>query len=116
MERAVHGLADHGLDFSNLSILTGVSTALSNIFSNVPAVMLLMRFLDPSKPVAWFTLAVSSTFAGNLFLLGSIANLIVVEKAAEQGIRISFKDHAAIGIPVTIVSLLLLTGWGHLGI
>jgi Na+/H+ antiporter NhaD/arsenite permease-like protein len=104
-------LAGHGFDLRNLSVLTWTSTILSNIFSNVPAVMLLLPLLSPENPVQWYTLALSSTFAGNLFLLGSIANLIVVEQAAAAGIRITFKDHAVIGIPVTLVSLLILILW-----
>jgi len=84
---------------------------LSNLFSNVPAVMLLLPFLSPDRPDAWYTLALASTFAGNLLLLGSIANLIVAEQAGRFGIRISLRDHAVIGIPVTLASLLILIGW-----
>ena len=58
--------------------------------------------------VAWF---VSSTFAGNFILLGSIANLIVVEQAAAEGVIVSFKEHAKTGIPVTLGSLAVLAGW-----
>jgi Na+/H+ antiporter NhaD/arsenite permease-like protein len=107
----VHDLAEWGFDLRNLSVLTFVSTVLSNVFSNVPAVMLLMGFLETTHSAQWYTLAVSSTFAGNLFLLGSIANLIVVEKAAEQDVRLGFREHAVIGVPVTLVSLLILVGW-----
>jgi Na+/H+ antiporter NhaD/arsenite permease-like protein len=56
-------------------------------------------------------LALSSTFAGNLILIGSIANLIVIEQARLFGIRISFREHAITGIPVTMLSLLILTIW-----
>jgi Na+/H+ antiporter NhaD/arsenite permease-like protein len=73
--------------------------------------MLLISFLDPADPVQWYTLAVSTTFAGNLFLLGSIANLIVVEQASTHGIQISFLRHAAVGVPLTLISLLILWGW-----
>jgi Na+/H+ antiporter NhaD/arsenite permease-like protein len=73
--------------------------------------MLLIRFLDPLKHAQWYTLAVSSTFAGNLFLLGSIANLIVVEQASNFDIKITFSQHAAVGIPVTLASLLILLFW-----
>lgn len=107
----VHDLAEKGFDLGSLSVLTGVTTILSNIFSNVPAVMLLMKFLKSSDSAQWYTLAVSSTFAGNLILLGSIANLIVVEKAEEQGVTMGFKEHAVVGIPVTAISLLILVGW-----
>ncbi|MFN2357839.1 MAG: anion transporter [Desulfotignum sp.] len=111
LDMVIDSLADMGLHLTSLPVLTGISALLSNLFSNVPAVMLLISFLDPSDHIQWYTLAVSSTFAGNLFLLGSIANLIVVEQAQAHGIRISFLQHAAVGIPVTIASLLILTGW-----
>jgi Na+/H+ antiporter NhaD/arsenite permease-like protein len=104
-------LAELGLHLTSLPVLTGVSAALSNLFSNVPAAMLLISFLDPMDPVQWYTLAVSSTFAGNLILLGSIANLIVVEQARTCGIHISFLKHAAVGIPVTLASLVILILW-----
>ena len=108
---AMAHLSEAGVHLHNLSILTGISVLLSNLVSNVPAVMLLARFLDPGIPEQWYILALSSTFAGNLFLLGSIANLIVVEQASQMGIKISFRQHAAIGIPVTLLSLLILSGW-----
>ncbi len=104
-------LAAWGVNLQNLPVLAGVAVISSNIFSNVPAVMLLLPVLDPSQPTQWYTLAASSTFAGNLFLLGSIANLIVVEQAASFGIKITFWAHAAVGIPVTLASLLALIGW-----
>lgn len=104
-------LACRGFDLHNLHILTWTATILSNIFSNVPAVMLLVPFLPSDNPHQWYTLALASTYAGNLFLLGSIANLIVVEQASAAGIRISFRDHAIIGIPVTLASLSILILW-----
>ena len=111
LEMMVQELAARGMALDNLPVLAGVSIVLSNLFSNVPAVMLLLPFLDPANPVQWHALAVSSTFAGNLFLLGSIANLIVVEQARSFGIDITFRRHAAVGIPVTLLSLLLLIIW-----
>jgi Na+/H+ antiporter NhaD/arsenite permease-like protein len=111
LEWVMARLSDMGMHLSHLPVLAGVSTLLSNLFSNVPAAMLLISFLDQAEPVQWYTLAVSSTFAGNLFLLGSIANLIVVEQASIHGIRISFLRHAAVGVPVTLVSLLILWAW-----
>ncbi len=111
LSNAVYALAENGVDLQRLWVLTGVSTILSNMVSNVPAVMLLIQFLDPHAPAQWYTLALSSTFAGNLFLLGSIANLIVAEQASHFGIRIGFRDHAVIGVPVTLISLLMLIVW-----
>jgi Na+/H+ antiporter NhaD/arsenite permease-like protein len=107
----INRLSNMGMDLQNLHVLTGISVVLSNFFSNVPATMFLIRFLDPLKQAQWYTLAVSSTFAGNLFLLGSIANLIVVEQASNFDIKITFSQHAAVGIPVTLVSLLILLAW-----
>ncbi|HOP47277.1 MAG TPA: anion transporter [Desulfobacteraceae bacterium] len=104
-------LSNMGMNLHNLPILTGISAITSNLFSNVPATMLLISFLDPLEHAQWYTLAVSSTFAGNLFLLGSIANLIVVEQAANFDIKISFSQHAIVGIPVTLISLLILLFW-----
>lgn len=91
--------------------LCGVSVALSNLVSNVPAAMLLVKFLDPARLEQWYALAVSSTFAGNLITIGSIANLIVIEQAAACGVNISFRDHARVGVPVTIASLAVLAVW-----
>lgn len=101
----------YGVALDNLYILTGVSTVLSNLVSNVPATMLLIQFLDKVNPVPWYALAVSSTFAGNLIVIGSIANLIVIEQAKRYGVAISFGEHARTGIPVTLLSLVVLIGW-----
>ncbi len=110
-DRVLAFLSQKGFELTQPAFLTGVSVVLSNLFSNVPAVMIVIPCLDQAIPEPWYILAMSSTFAGNLFLLGSIANLIVVEKAANHGVIISFKEHARIGIPVTLVSLLVLVAW-----
>jgi Na+/H+ antiporter NhaD/arsenite permease-like protein len=91
--------------------LTGISVLLSNLVSNVPATMLLTRFLEQSNHLPWYVLALSSTFAGNLILIGSIANFIIVEQAKQYGIRIGFVEHARVGIPVTLFSLTVLFLW-----
>jgi len=104
-------LQEGGVHLDNAFILSGVSAVLSNIFSNVPAVMLLIEFLDPGASHLWYALAVSSTFAGNFILIGSIANLIVVEQAAVEGVTLSFREHARTGVPVTLCSLLILAVW-----
>lgn len=109
--KVMAGLQGLGIHFSEPLTLTAMSAVLSNIFSNVPAVMLLIQFLDPAAHQLWYVLAVSSTFAGNFILIGSIANLIVVEQALAEGVVISFAEHARIGIPVTLVSLAILAGW-----
>ena len=110
--RVVTFLAAGGIDPHHTPTLAGLTVVLSNIFSNVPAVMLMIPFIDPLQPHLWYTLALASTFAGNLFILGSIANLIVIEQAAHHGVSITFRAHARAGIPVTVVSLIVLVGWG----
>jgi len=76
---------------------------LSNLVSNVPAVMLLLPHVQ--GPQAGLTLALVSTFAGNLLLVGSIANLIVVDLALKSGVDIDWRAHARIGLPVTMMTL-----------
>ncbi len=100
-----------GFDLQEPDLLAAVAVLLSNLVSNVPAVMLLVRFLDPAQPVPWYTLAVASTFAGNLIPIGSIANLIVIEQAAAAGVTISFRGYVRVGVPVTLVSMILLFLW-----
>ena len=87
--------------------LSVVTAALSNLVSNVPAVMLFTRLIPhlPDPRQAWLTLAMASTLAGNLTILGSIANLIVVEAAGRHGVTITFLDYLRVGLPVTLVSL-----------
>ncbi len=93
-------------------ILATVVTLLSNIVSNVPAVMLL-RGLPPQfhdAHAAWLLLAMSSTLAGNLTITGSVANIIVVEKARSET-HISFLEYMKIGVPVTLITLAIGLVW-----
>lgn len=110
-ERMLAALQGQGLDIRQPGLLTLVSAALSNLVSNVPATMLLVKFMDPADPVPWYVMALAMTYAGNLLTIGSIANLIVIEQARPYGIEIGFREHARAGIPVTIVSLLITLGW-----
>lgn len=83
------------------------TTVLSNIVSNVPAVMLLKPFVAnlPNSEHAWLTVAAASTLVGNLTPLGSVANLIVIEQARRAGGEISFGAYLRIGVPVTALTL-----------
>jgi Na+/H+ antiporter NhaD/arsenite permease-like protein len=101
------------LHLDQLPILAGVTAVLSNLVSNVPAVLMMKPFVEPlADPArAWLTVAMASTLAGNFTVLGSIANLIVVQKAAASGIAISFWDYFRIGAPLTLVTLALGTLW-----
>ncbi|MDN5271781.1 anion transporter [Chloroflexus sp. MS-CIW-1] len=86
-----------------------VSVILSNLISNVPAVLLLQglvpAFADQQR--AWLTLAATATLAGNLTLLGSVANLIMAELAARWGVRVTFSAYLKVGLPVTILTVIV---------
>jgi Na+/H+ antiporter NhaD/arsenite permease-like protein len=96
-----------------LALFVPATALLSNIVSNVPAVMLLRtvvsRFPDPHT--GWIALAMASTLAGNLTITGSVANIIVVERAASDGVRIGFRDYARAGVPITLATLAAGTAW-----
>jgi Na+/H+ antiporter NhaD/arsenite permease-like protein len=93
--------------------LTVVTAIVSNVISNVPAVMLLARVVPqlPSPETAWLTLAMASTLAGNLTLVGSIANLIVLQSARRHDVDIGFWDYCKVGIPVTLATLAFGAWW-----
>jgi Na+/H+ antiporter NhaD/arsenite permease-like protein len=92
--------------------LTFVTALLSNLVSNVPAVMLFVplvpQFPDPRS--AWLVLAMASTLAGNLTLVGSIANLIVAEGARRVS-PLTFTEYLKVGVPVTLLTLLFGMWW-----
>lgn len=96
------------LHLENIFVLSGLTAVTSNLVSNVPAVLIFKPFLaHMADPVhAWLTLAMSSTLAGNLTVLGSIANLIVVQRARRE-VTIGFWEYARTGVPLTIATLLL---------
>jgi Na+/H+ antiporter NhaD/arsenite permease-like protein len=100
---AVAALAAQGVHLNAPRPLFVAGVVLSNLVSNVPAVMLLLPHLQGLQ--AGVTLALVSTFAGNLLLVGSIANLIVVDLAEKSGVMIDWRDHARIGLPVTVLTL-----------
>lgn len=92
---------------SGIPAFTLTTSALSNVVSNVPAVLLLRpeiaSFPDPDQ--AWLTLAMASTLSGNLTLLGSAATLIVAEVAKGQGVTLGFGAYLRAGIPITLLTL-----------
>ena len=94
------------LQLDRTGVLAVWSAILSNLVSNVPAVLVFKPFISQlSHPQhAWLTLAMSSTLAGNLTVLGSIANLIVIERA-RHAIRISFLEYLKVGVPLTLLTL-----------
>jgi Na+/H+ antiporter NhaD/arsenite permease-like protein len=94
---------------AQLAAFSGLTVVLSNLVSNVPTVLVALPWVPrfPSPPTFWLALAMASTFAGNLTLVGSVANIIVAELARER-VKIRFRDFLAVGVPVTA----LTTGWG----
>jgi Na+/H+ antiporter NhaD/arsenite permease-like protein len=101
------------LHLDRVPVLSAVTAVLSNVVSNVPAVLVLKPFIDPLRDhhTAWLTVAMASTLAGNFTVLGSIANLIVVQRAAAGGVMIGFWDYFKVGAPLTLLTLLIGTLW-----
>jgi len=105
----VDSLQSHGVDFQHPATLFITTALLSDIVSNVPAIMLLIPFAKDA--IAGPAMALAAGMASNLIIIGSIANIIVVDAAARSGLTISFREHARTGVPVTILSLLIAAGW-----
>jgi Na+/H+ antiporter NhaD/arsenite permease-like protein len=96
-----------GLHLERAGVLAAVAAALSNIVSNVPAVLVLKPFVaalaDPRR--AWLVVAMAATLAGNFSIVGSVANLIVVQRARAQGVAIGFWTYFLVGAPLTVLSI-----------
>jgi Na+/H+ antiporter NhaD/arsenite permease-like protein len=103
----------HALLESPVVLVSALSVFLSNLVSNVPAVLLFKPLMDvmPQKELAWLALAMSSTLAGNLTVLGSVANLIVVENARRAGTELGFVEYLKVGIPLTVLTTVVGIGW-----
>lgn len=111
LDAAYFWLADFGFNLYNPAIFAVISVALSNAVSNVPAVMLLMTKMPDGQMALYYLLSLMSTFAGNLILVGSIANLIVAEQANRDGIPFTFKQHFIWTAPIAVLSILIAFGW-----
>ncbi len=101
------------LHLERLPVLSAVTVILSNLVSNVPAVLALKSFIVPlhDQERAWLTIAMASTLAGNLTMLGSVANLIVVQGARAQGIHIGFWQYLKVGAPLTVMTVMVGVLW-----
>jgi len=106
-------LASRYVNLDGAAAFSVATVALSNLVSNVPAVMLLKSFVPafPNPHNTWFLLAMASTLAGNLTITGSVANIIVVE-TAKPVMKIGFRQYFRTGLPITVGTLAL--GWGWL--
>ncbi|HEV2549142.1 MAG TPA: SLC13 family permease [Stellaceae bacterium] len=113
----ISGLQELGLLPDNLAVLTPLTLLMSNTIGNVPSVILLLQVWPNPAQGALYGLALLSSLAGNLLLVGSLTNLIVVERAAAFGVRVTFADYARAGVPITLISMgfavfwLAWTGW-----
>ena len=108
------GASLSGVRLHDATIVSAAMLALSNLVSNVPAVILWLPVVPHTAHpnFVWLVMAMSSTFAGNLTLLGSMANLIVAERAGARGARVGFVDYLKVGVPATFLTML----WGILWI
>jgi len=111
LERDLAALAGR-LHLDNAFVLSGLSAVLSNVVSNVPAVLVFQPFVghlaEPQR--AWLTLAMSSTLAGNLTVVGSVANLIVIQQA-RQKVKIGFWEYFRVGGPLAVLTILIGAAW-----
>jgi len=91
--------------------LHGLSLFMSQIVSNVPYTVMMLPVLKPiSSEILWLSLASASTLAGNATIIGAMANLIVIESAEKQNVKIKFWEFFKIGIIVTLLSFLISIG------
>jgi Na+/H+ antiporter NhaD/arsenite permease-like protein len=113
----VHGIAGPlggAAAVATARLAAGV-TVLSQLVSNVPAVMLFIPTLQavpaPEAHRLWLALAAFSTLAGNLTIIGSVANIIVFETARREGVEVSFFEYLRVGLPLTVVTLAFAWVW-----
>jgi Na+/H+ antiporter NhaD/arsenite permease-like protein len=101
------------LDLANIPVLSVLTAVLSNLVSNVPAVLVMKPFVtslaDPQR--AWLVIAMASTLAGNFTLVGSVANLIVAQRARSHGVEIGFWTYFKVGAPLTVLTILFGILW-----
>ncbi len=109
--RLLEDAAALGLNLGDFAPLAALSLLGSNTVGNVPLVALLLSSAPDLGPASLYALALFSTLSGNLLVVGSIANIIVVERAREAGVSIGFADYARVGVPVTLASLIVSYLW-----
>jgi Na+/H+ antiporter NhaD/arsenite permease-like protein len=110
-DRALGWLAASGLGLDRLALLAPLTLIGANSIGNVPLVVLLLAVAPDLGEGAFYALAVLSTLAGNLLVVGSLANIIAVERARDAGVELSFAEHARCGVPMTLLSLLFGLAW-----
>ena len=110
-EDMLAALADAGWRIDSLSMLVPLTLFGSNTIGNVPTVVLLLAIAPDLSIHTLTSLAVLSTLAGNLLIVGSLANIIVAERAREVGVELGFIEHARCGVPMTLISIAVASLW-----
>jgi len=113
--RALDDLTRAGYLPDRLAVMTPLAVLASNTIGNVPAVVMLLSLWRHVAAGPLYGLALISTLAGNLLLVGSIANLIVAERAATVGVGFSARDHLRAGLPMALGSIAVAVLWLGLG-
>ena len=108
---AILWLEAQGLRAESLAVLAPLTLIGANSIGNVPLVVLLLAVVPSMSEGAFYALAVLSTLAGNLLVVGSLANIIAVERARDAGVVLRFAEHARCGVPMALLSLLLALAW-----
>ena len=109
--QAVAWLAHAGFNLDQPVNLTLSTAVLTSLINNSPTVMLLLKVVTPLTPTDAYILALANSFGGSLLIIGSVANLIMVQQARDLGIKISFWDFTRLGLPVTLAALAGLLAW-----
>jgi Na+/H+ antiporter NhaD/arsenite permease-like protein len=109
--QALAALTASGVSLASTWTLLPLTVAGSNIIGNVPMVVLLLAIAPDLAPHTLTALAILSTLAGNLLIVGSLANIIVVERAGRAGVHLGFIDHARCGIPMALLSMAAAALW-----
>ena len=110
-DRGLAWLAASGLGLDRLALLAPLTLFGANTIGNVPLVVLLLAVAPDLGEGAFYALAVLSTLAGNLLVVGSLANIIAVERARDAGVVLSFAEHARCGVPMTLLSFVFGLAW-----
>lgn len=110
-DRITGYLSRNGLSFENPAVVAAAALFGSNTIGNVPFVLLVLTAFPDLSTQAHYALAVLSTLAGNLLLVGSFATLIVAERSQREGVAITFRNHLRSGIPMTLLTCLAAAAW-----
>lgn len=113
-EQIVSWLQAIGFNPTRPAYLVALTAGLSALINNAPAVMLLLKIVPVTHAATGYLMVAANSFGGSLILTASVSNIIVVQQARQQGIIISFRDFARIGVPITLVALAGLVGWAQL--